>query len=322
MIEVQNLRKTYGDITAVDDISFNVEKGEILGLLGPNGAGKTTTMRILTGFLPATAGTARVAGLDVAKQSLQARRHIGYMPESTPLYLSMTVRRYLHFMAAIKGVPARDRKRRVAEAMEHTGTTHVADRLIRHLSKGYRQRVGLAQAIVADPEILILDEPTIGLDPTQIIEIRHLIHAMAQRRTVILSSHILPEVSEVCERVVIINRGKVIASETTQNLAKQLQREQQIVVEVRGDRAGVEKVLRGHPQVRKVSLERGVQADGSHRLLVESGAKGDLRADLARAIVGAGHDLLHLSERTMSLEEIFVQLVGEEERQTKPTRAS
>jgi ABC-2 type transport system ATP-binding protein len=318
MIEVTNLTKRFGDITAVDDVTFSVEKGEIVGLLGPNGAGKTTTMRILAGFLSANEGRATVAGFDVAKQSLPARRRIGYMPESTPLYQSMTVRRHLQFMAAIRGVAARDRRRRVGQAMEASGTTHVADRLIRHLSKGYRQRVGLAQAMVADPEILILDEPTIGLDPTQIIEIRRLIRAMAERRTVILSSHILPEVSEVCQRVIIINRGRVIASESTAELARQLQTGQRVIVEVRGARGEVEKILRGHPQVTEVALEERVSADGAHRFLVESGAEGDLRPDLARALVAAGHDLLRLEERTLTLEEIFLQLVADESRGEGP----
>ncbi len=312
MIEVQNLTKQYGEITAVNGISFRVERGEILGLLGPNGAGKSTTMKILTGFLPATSGQALVAGHNVATESLQARRHIGYMPENTPLYPNMTVRRYLTFMASLKGVTARERSRAVAAAMESTGTTHVANRLIKHLSKGYRQRVGLAQAIVSDPDILILDEPTIGLDPTQIIEIRHLISAMAQRRTVILSSHILPEVSEVCERVVIINRGQVVASETTKGLARQLQKTQQVLIEARGDRAAIEKVLREAAPVRAVTFERGGTAEGSHRFRVDSGSEHDLRAELARAVVGAGHDLLHLEEHTLSLEEIFVQLIRTE----------
>jgi ABC-2 type transport system ATP-binding protein len=289
-----------------------VGKGEIVGLLGPNGAGKSTTMRILTGFLPASSGTASIAGHDVAKESLKARRHIGYMPESTPLYLNMTVKRYLAFMAAIRGVPAAERPKRVEESMAATGVTAVSGRLIKHLSKGYRQRVGLAQAIISDPEILILDEPTIGLDPTQIIEIRHLIQEMSKRRTVILSSHILPEVAEVCERVVIINQGRVIADEATSELANQLQRSQQVNVALRGDRAAIEKSLRGHPMVSSVSRRDQSAPDGVHLFVVESGVEGDLRADLARSIVGAGFDLLELSERTLTLEEIFVRLVRNE----------
>lgn len=313
MIEVQRLTKRFGDITAVNDVSFNVDDGEILGLLGPNGAGKTTTMRILTGFLPATSGNAILAGHSVLKESLKVRAKIGYMPESTPLYLNMTPRSYLHHMAAIKGVSASRRNKAVAEAMEATGTTHVANRMIKHLSKGYRQRVGLAQAIVADPEILILDEPTIGLDPTQIIEIRRLIRAMTERRTVIVSSHILPEIAEVCQRVVIVNRGKVIANETTSELAKQLQKSQQVDLEVRGNRAEIEKLLRGHPLVSSVQAQESPPGADYLTFIVESGQEGDLRADLARAVVGAGVDLIRLSERTLSLEDIFVRLVREEE---------
>jgi gliding motility-associated transport system ATP-binding protein len=312
MIEVSHLTKRYGEIAAVSDISFNVKKGEIVGLLGPNGAGKSTTMRILTGFLPATGGSARVAGFDMARQSLRARRLIGYMPESTPLYLNMTVIKYLRFMAALKGVPARERAAAVARAMASTAVTDVSGRLIRNLSKGYRQRVGLAQAIVADPQILILDEPTIGLDPTQIIEIRHLISAMANERTVILSSHILHEVSEICERVMIMHRGSIIADERTGELSKRLQQGQTIDLAVRGDAAAIEKLLRGHPRVKKVERSKSPEPGGALRFRIEAGEEADLMPDLARALVGAGIDVLHLGEHRLSLEEIFINLVKDQ----------
>ncbi|MBN1477730.1 ABC transporter ATP-binding protein [Candidatus Sumerlaeota bacterium] len=312
MIEVSHLTKRYGEIAAVSDISFSVKKGEIVGLLGPNGAGKSTTMRILTGFLPATGGSARVAGFDMAKQSLQARRLIGYMPENTPLYLNMTVIKYLRFMAALKGVPARERAAAVDRAMESTAATDVAGRLIRNLSKGYRQRVGLAQAIVADPQILILDEPTIGLDPTQIIEIRHLISAMANERTVILSSHILHEVSEICERVMIMHRGEIIADERTGELSKRLQHGQTIDLAARGDAGAIEKLLRGHPRIKKVQRLKSEAPGGAPRFRIEAGEEADLMPDLARALVGAGVDVLHLGEHRLSLEEIFINLVRDQ----------
>jgi ABC-2 type transport system ATP-binding protein len=313
MIEVKDLTKRYGNVAAVNGISVSIQRGEIVGLLGPNGAGKTTTMRMLTGFLPATSGELQVAGFDVRRQSREVRRRLGYMPESTPLYLTMTVRRYLHFMAAIKEVSASERAKRVGEAMESTGITHVAERLIKHLSKGYRQRVGLAQAIVSDPELLILDEPSIGLDPTQIIEIRRLIRAMAEKRTVILSSHILPEVSEVCQRVVIINKGKIVADQPTRELARTLQREQRVTIEARGESAAIERALKSVPMVAKVIADQRDRESETHRFLVDAGAEGDLRAALARAVVEAGLDLLRLEEKTLSLEEIFVQLVTDKE---------
>ncbi len=220
MIEVENLTKYYGDRPAIDNITFRVEKGEILGFLGPNGAGKTTTMRILAGFFPPTSGIARVAGYDVVNNSIDVRRRIGYMPETIPLYKDMRVKEYLEFVAEVKGVPRKRRKSKIEKAMKECGTTEVYHRLIGKLSKGFQQRVGLAQALLHDPEVLILDEPTIGLDPKQIIEIRQLIKSLAGERTIILSTHILPEVSMTCQRVIIINEGKIIAMDTPENLNK------------------------------------------------------------------------------------------------------
>ena len=222
MIEVQHLTKRYGKVTAVDDVSFRVERGEILGFLGPNGAGKTTTMRILTGYMPATDGRATVAGYDVFTNPIEAKRRTGYLPETPPLYPDMTVREYLEFVARIKGIPANERATRIDTVMQRT---HVADMASRHcgkLSKGYRQRVGLAQAILHNPEVLILDEPTAGLDPKQIIETRDLIRSLAGDHTIVLSTHILPEVAQTCQRVVIINRGRVVAVDTPDNLTARL----------------------------------------------------------------------------------------------------
>ena len=232
MIEVQNLTKRYGRVTAVDDISFRVERGEILGFLGPNGAGKTTTMRILTGYMPATEGKALVAGFDVFDQPIEAKRRTGYLPETPPLYPDMTVHEYLSFVAKIKGVPPAERRERVQQVMVRTRVDDMASRLTSKLSKGYRQRVGLAQALIHNPDVLILDEPTAGLDPKQIIETRQLIKQLAGDHTIILSTHILPEVSQTCERVVIINKGRVVAVDTPDNLTARLQGSQTMYVQI------------------------------------------------------------------------------------------
>jgi ABC-2 type transport system ATP-binding protein len=220
MIEVRNLTKRYGDITAIDDVSFVAQAGQILGFLGPNGAGKTTTMRVITGFLPATAGTVKVAGFDIFEQSYEVRKRIGYLPENPPLYSDMTVTGYLQFVGRIKGIAKRELPAAVDRALQVCGLTEVARRLAGHLSKGYRQRVGLAQALIHNPTVLVLDEPTIGLDPRQIIDIRTLIRELARDRTVILSTHILPEVSQICEKVVIINRGRIVLEDTMENLTR------------------------------------------------------------------------------------------------------
>jgi ABC-2 type transport system ATP-binding protein len=234
LIEVQDLTKTFGEKIAVNHLSFTVNKGEILGFLGPNGAGKTTTMRILTGFMPATSGTARVAGFDVFTDSIEVRRRIGYLPENPPLYTDMTVADYLDFVARIKGVGPDKRRQRVDEAMDKTNIGDQRNELIKRLSRGYKQRVGLSQALVHDPDVIILDEPTVGLDPKQIIEVRHLIKGLAGTHTIILSTHILPEVSMTCDRVVIINNGTIAAVDTPANLTMQLKGGQHVRMEVQG----------------------------------------------------------------------------------------
>src|ERR1700722_7662940 len=257
VIEVQDLTKEYGSVKAVDHVSFTVNKGEILGFLGPNGAGKTTTMRILTGFMPATSGTARVAGFDVFTDSIEVRRRIGYLPENPPLYSDMTVADYLDFVARIKGVGPDKRRQRVDEAMEKTNIGDKRNELIKRLLRGYKQRVGLSQALVHDPEVIILDEPTVGLDPKQIIEVRHLIKGLAGSHTIILSTHILPEVSMTCDRVVIINRGRIAAIDTPANLTTQLKGGQHVSVEVAADQNAVCAAIREMPGVRKVTAEPG-----------------------------------------------------------------
>jgi len=309
VIEVQHLTKRYGRVTAVDDVSFRVERGEILGFLGPNGAGKTTTMRVITGYMPPSEGRVVVAGFDVFDQPIEAKRRMGYLPETPPLYPDMTVREYLTFVARIKGVAGGERKTRVERAMARTRVTDVKDRHCGKLSKGYRQRVGLAQALLHNPDVLVLDEPTAGLDPKQIIETRQLIHELAGDHTIILSTHILPEVAQTCQRVVIINKGRVVAVDTPENLTRQLRGAETMYVLVDGtdatsllqDVAGVTRVA---------AIDRHGSAVGYE---VESNRGKDVRRDLARAVVARGLGLLELRPLRMSLEEVFLQVTTEEE---------
>ncbi|MBI1987271.1 MAG: ATP-binding cassette domain-containing protein [Nitrospinae bacterium] len=313
MIEVENLTKYYGPVPAITDITFQVEKGEILGFLGPNAAGKTTTMRILTCFMPPTRGRARVAGYDCLDQSLEVRRRIGYLPENVPLYNEMRVTDYLHFVSAIKGIPRRERSRKVAEVMGDCGLLEVAGKINGKLSKGYRQRVGLAQALLSDPEVLILDEPTVGLDPRQIIEIRNLIKSLAGRRTIILSTHILPEVSMTCQRVIIINEGRVIAVDTPENLTAQLEKSAQVLLQVEGPPEEVVTILSRVEGVLEVE-RRDIAADHQvHTYLVKSQPALDLRKELAAAVLRNQWGLLELRGVSLSLEDIFIRLVTEEE---------
>lgn len=312
MIEVEQLTKRYGSVKAIENVSFRVEKGEILGFLGPNGAGKTTTMRILTCFLPATDGTARVAGFDVFNQPMEVKRRIGYLPENPPVYTEMTVDSYLDFVAKIKGVDSSSRKKRIAEVKERVSVQEYSNKLIKNLSKGYKQRVGLAQALVHDPEVLILDEPTVGLDPNQIIEVRELIKSLSGSHTIILSTHILPEVSMTCQRVVIIADGKIAAVDTPENLTRQLQGTDRIYLEAKGPEATV---------IGKIKEIEGVLRVESHRLdgddifsySVETELKEDIRGRLARKVVESGFDLLEMKTMSMSLEEVFLQLTTKEE---------
>ena len=311
MIEVKDLTKSFGDRTAVDHVSFVVNRGEILGFLGPNGAGKTTTMRILTGFLPATSGTAQVAGFDVFNDSLEVRKRIGYLPENPPLYLDMTVAAYLDFVARIKNVPAEKRQARVEDAMEKTNITDKRHELIKRLSRGYKQRVGLAQALVHDPEVIILDEPTVGLDPKQIIEVRHLIKGLAGSHTIILSTHILPEVSMTCDRVVIINRGHIAAIDTPANLTQQLKGGQNVLLEVGADQNAASAAVREIPGVRKVTAE-SAGGNGRVALMVETSPGQDVRSQIAARIVGKGWPLYELRGVNLSLEEIFLELTTDD----------
>jgi ABC-2 type transport system ATP-binding protein len=310
VIEVQHLTKHYGPLKAVDDVSFRVERGEILGFLGPNGAGKTTTMRVLTGYMPPTEGKAIVAGFDVFDQPIEAKRRTGYLPETPPLYPEMTVRDYLAFVARLKGVPRGERSARLEYVMDRTRVADVAKRHCGKLSKGYRQRVGLAQALLHNPDVLILDEPTAGLDPKQIIDTRQLIKELAGDHTIILSTHILPEVSQTCHRVVIINKGRVVAVDTPDNLTARLRGSESMYLQVDGLGADVKTALEAVPGVTRVVLSdtRGT-ATGFE---IDSEAGRDVRRDLASTIVSSGWGLLELRPMRMSLEEIFLHLTTEE----------
>jgi ABC-2 type transport system ATP-binding protein len=310
VIEVQHLTKRYGPFTAVDDISFTVERGEILGFLGPNGAGKTTTMRVLTGYMPPTEGTAVVAGFNLLEKPIEAKRRTGYLPETPPLYPDMTVREYLEFCSRIKGVPRGDRKMRVSSVMERTRVADMADRHCGKLSKGYRQRVGLAQALLHNPDVLILDEPTAGLDPKQIIETRQLIKDLRGDHTVVLSTHILPEVSQTCQRVVIINKGKVVAIDTPDNLTSRLRGSETMYVQVDAMGADAGSVLAGLAGVTRVSVSD--TQDTVMGLEVESETGRDLRRELAATVVGRGWGLLEMRPMRMSLEDVFLKLTTQE----------
>jgi ABC-2 type transport system ATP-binding protein len=310
VIEVQHLTKRYGPVTAVDDVSFTVERGEILGFLGPNGAGKTTTMRVLTGYMPPTGGKTIVAGYDVFEQPIEAKRRTGYLPETPPLYPDMTVREYLTFVSKIKGVPRAERKTRVDEMMRKTHISDMANRHCGKLSKGYRQRVGLAQALMHNPEVLILDEPTAGLDPKQIIETRQLIRGLAGDHTIILSTHILPEVSQTCQRVVIINRGKVVAVDTPEKLTSRLRGSETMYLQVDAEGADAAAVLQRVSGVTRVGVSdtRGTTIGFE----VDSEAGRDVRRELAAAVVSRGWALLEMRPMRMSLEEIFLHVTTEE----------
>ncbi|HPG41004.1 MAG TPA: ABC transporter ATP-binding protein [bacterium] len=313
MIDVKQVSRYFGRVAAVNDISFQVAKGEILGFLGPNAAGKTTTMRILTTFIPATSGTATVAGFDVHEQSMQVRKRIGYLPENPPLYPEMRVRDYLDFVAKIKGVDAKRIKKAVDDAMGKTAITNVGNRVIKHLSKGYKQRVGLAQAIVHNPDVLILDEPTVGLDPKQIIEVRELIKSLAGEHTIILSTHILPEVSMTCERVVIIDKGKVVAEDTPENLTKNLMGAQQLTVSVSGPDKEMADTLSKIQGVDTVQIKSQGKGQAFSTLVVESKSRDELRPVIAKTIVEKGWSLYEMKLEDMSLEDVFLHLTTKEE---------
>ena len=310
MIEVQGLTKYYGNKAAIDNLTFTMDKGEIMGFLGPNGAGKTTTMRVLSCFMPPTSGAAKVEGYDIRTHALEVRRRIGYLPEHVPLYNDLTVTQYLDFVAEAKGLSRLSRRQKVGEVIERCLLRGAQGRIVGKLSKGFRQRVGLAQALLGDAPVLILDEPTIGLDPKQIIEIRDLIRNMRGERTVILSTHILPEVSMVCQRVIIINEGRIVAVDTPENLTRRLQHSSMVLLQVEGPAEEVRRKLRQTAGVIRVEMKDGTGP--LQRFVVETERDRDLRQELARAVCGNGWGLLELRPIDMTLEDIFIRLVTEE----------
>jgi len=320
VIEVQGLTKRYGRTTAVEDLNFSVRKGEILGFLGPNGAGKTTTMRVLTCFLPPTLGKVTVAGYDVMEQPLEVKKRVGYLPETPPLYPDMRVREMLAFAARIKGVPRRQVKQRVEIAAEKAAVADVLHKIVGHLSKGYRQRVGLAAALIHEPEVLVLDEPTAGLDPKQIIETRKLIQGLAGDHTIILSTHILPEAANTCNRVMIINRGKLVAEDTPENLTARLQGFETMKLLVEGPPEQIQETLMRVDGVNHVAHLPALE--GRQEFSVETSPGHDARRELARAIVESGWGLLELRPMGMSLEEIFLKLTTKEDSDTGPDSGS
>jgi ABC-2 type transport system ATP-binding protein len=301
VIEARNLTKYYGDHLAVENASFEVKKGEIVGFLGPNGAGKTTTLRMLTGYIPPSRGTATIAGYDVQDHPLEARRHLGYLPETVPLYTDMTVWDYLTFFGQLRGLRGRKLAARLDEVLQVCHLEEEADTIIGKLSKGYRQRVGLAQALLHEPEVLVLDEPTIGLDPLQVVETRQLIRALGKEHTIILSSHILPEVSMLCQRVIIMDRGRIVAVDTPERLSARISGIGHILAEVRGPAQGVASLLRQVPGVRQDTFT------------IETEPDQDLRPRVAALIVRSGWDLLQLQRQSLTLEDIFVRLTTKEE---------
>lgn len=321
MIEVSGLTKRYGNSRGINDISFFIKEGEIVGFLGPNGAGKTTTMNIITGYISATSGTAKIAGIDVLENPAEAKRHIGYLPEQPPLYLDMTVDEYLGFCYEVKGVRAKSRKKHLEEICGLVDIGDVRGRVIRNLSKGYRQRVGLAQSLVGDPDVLVLDEPTVGLDPRQIIDIRNLIKELGKSRTIILSTHILPEVSAVCERVLVISNGSIVADDKPGSLSNALTSEQRLLVRVAGPADGVLSLLRSRDGVRKADSV-GELETGSCDFLVEAEPNIDIRKPMFSALAAAGWPILMLKPQNASLEDIFIKLTDEPaESAASPRRA-
>ncbi|MDD6239519.1 MAG: ATP-binding cassette domain-containing protein [Oscillospiraceae bacterium] len=318
MIEVSGLTKTYGNKRGITDISFTINEGEIVGFLGPNGAGKSTTMNVITGYLSATAGAAKVAGIDILENPLEAKKHIGYLPQDPPLYLDMTVEEYLNFIYDIKGVKKADesRKAHIDRICEMVGITQVRSRVIGNLSGGYKQRCGLAQALVGDPDVLILDEPTVGLDPKQIIEIRNVIKDLGRNRTIILSTHILQEVSAVCERVLVINNGRLVADDTPTHLSALLTGEHKLEYRIAGPKDKIVGVLRSVDGVKVVTPT--IEAEpGAFEYLVESAEHLDVRKLIFSALSRAGYPVLLLKNQDLSLEDVFIQLTADQKSSAK-----
>lgn len=313
MIEVEKLTKKYGNHVAVDNLSFRVERGMIYGFLGPNGAGKSTTMNMMTGYIAATSGTVKINGYDILKNPEQAKKSIGYLPELPPVYPDMTVYEYLKFVAELKKVKKSEQSAQIEDVMEQTRIKDVQNRLIRNLSKGYKQRVGLAQAIIGQPEVIILDEPTVGLDPKQIIEIRELIRELAKKHTVILSSHILSEVSAVCDHIMIISKGKLVASDTPEGLVTRLKGGRQFMMSVQGERSRLEEILQSIEQIKDFSIQPS-KAEGCISATIMTEDQDDIRVELFHRLAAADMPIMELSLSEKSLEDVFLELTDEEER--------
>ena len=312
MIEISNLVKKYGDHVAVDNLSLTIEPGKIYGLLGPNGAGKSTTLNLLTGYIGATSGTVKINGYDILNQPEEAKKCVGYLPELPPLYMDMTVAEYLKFVAELKKIEKKKRKEMINDAMEMTGVSDVSERLIKNLSKGYRQRVGFAQAVLGYPQIIILDEPTVGLDPKQIIEIRELIKKLGENHTVILSSHILTEISAVCDHVFIISKGKLVASDATENLINLMSTEQNIDIIAKCDEAVARQVIENVSDVKEVKFEQP-EEDDTVKFVVRAQKGCDIREGLFKAFCDRNITLLEMHSAVKSLEDVFLELTGEGE---------
>lgn len=312
MIEVEKLTKKYGDHVAVDNLSFRVERGMIYGFLGPNGAGKSTTMNMMTGYIAATSGTVKINGYDILKNPEQAKKSIGYLPELPPVYPDMTVYEYLKFVTELKKVKRSEQKAQIEDVMAQTRIEDVQNRLIRNLSKGYKQRVGLAQAIIGYPEVLILDEPTVGLDPKQIIEIRELIRELAKKHTIILSSHILSEVSAVCDHIMIISKGKLVASDTPEGLVTRLKGGRQLMMSVQGEQSELEEILQSIEQIKDYSIQPS-KAEGCVSAIIRTQEQDDIRVELFHRLAAADLPIIELSLSEKSLEDVFLELTGEEE---------
>lgn len=310
MIEVRNLTKKYGDHFAVQDISFSLEKGKIYGLLGPNGAGKSTTMNIMTGYIAATSGEVIIEGHDIFKEAEEAKKHIGYLPEIPPLYMDMTVWEYLFTVADLKGVPKSERKFMIGDVMEKVMITNMKDRLIKNLSKGYKQRVGIAQTLIGNPDIIILDEPTVGLDPKQIIEIRTLIKQLGEDHTVLISSHILSEIGAVCDHVVIINKGHLVVSDSTENLEKLFKGQDILCLSAQGELEKIQNILREFPALSIADMKEAEEAE-TYRFQLKVQDQADYRKQLFFRFAEAGIPLLEISRAGMSLEDIFLEITEE-----------
>ena len=310
MIEVRNLTKKYGDHFAVQDISFSLEKGKIYGLLGPNGAGKSTTMNIMTGYIAATSGEVIIEGHDIFKEAEEAKKHIGYLPEIPPLYMDMTVWEYLFTVADLKGVPKSERKSMIGDVMEKVMITNMKDRLIKNLSKGYKQRVGIAQTLIGNPDIIILDEPTVGLDPKQIIEIRTLIKQLGEDHTVLISSHILSEIVAVCDHVVIINKGHLVVSDSTENLEKLFKGQDILCLSAQGELEKIQNILREFPALSIADMKEAEEAE-TYRFQLKVQDQADYRKQLFFRFAEAGIPLLEISRAGMSLEDIFLEITEE-----------